>query len=316
MDNPAFEDISAGTVILRENAVSDRVFIIDEGEVEVLRRVEGKFREMRRLGPGDFFGELSLLEDLPGSDVVRAVSDCRLLTISKDLLPHVLRENIDVALLMIRRLSIRAEENQQLTLDTEMPPPEPTPEPAKELAKAQSAKEPEPAPKPEPTPEPAKEPESQEVKPEAEKEQGPDKKQEPDTPYKTAVVEVVTSAEELSEEASLLHEESGTILPLPPSEELTIGRLHIDFSPDIDLRLLDTQRSVSRLHAQITSKGDQLLLWENEERPTVNGTFVNGERLPPGQEHVLVDGDQLRFGTLTLLFRWPPVQRQEPQAAS
>ena len=50
-----------GEIIIREGEVGEELFLISEGEVEVDR--EG--REVARLGPGDFFGELALMSGNP-----------------------------------------------------------------------------------------------------------------------------------------------------------------------------------------------------------------------------------------------------------
>jgi putative ABC transport system ATP-binding protein len=50
-----------GEIIIREGEVGEELFLISEGEVEIDR--EG--REVARLGPGDFFGELALMSGNP-----------------------------------------------------------------------------------------------------------------------------------------------------------------------------------------------------------------------------------------------------------
>jgi CRP-like cAMP-binding protein len=50
----------AGDVIVQRGDAADEMFVIRPGEVEIRR--DGL---VARLGPGDFFGEMSLLEPLP-----------------------------------------------------------------------------------------------------------------------------------------------------------------------------------------------------------------------------------------------------------
>jgi hypothetical protein len=76
---------------------------------------------------------------------------------------------------------------------------------------------------------------------------------------------------------------------------LTLGR-----ADDNDVRL--SARGVSRHHA--------LLVWAEgrwciEDRGSVNGTFVNGTRVPFGSPHPLRHGDRIRLGTEELVFSWP-----------
>jgi len=59
------------------------------------------------------------------------------------------------------------------------------------------------------------------------------------------------------------------------------------------------EAGVSRRHANLTIQGGQVLLADNS---SANGTFVNGQQLgnTPRQ---LADGDQVRVGRVTLIFR-------------
>lgn len=78
-------------------------------------------------------------------------------------------------------------------------------------------------------------------------------------------------------------------------DRLTLGR-----ADDNDVRL--SSRDVSRHHA--------VLFWTNgrwcvEDRGSVNGTFVNGTRVPFGSPHPLRHGDRIRLGSEELVFSWP-----------
>jgi len=68
-------ELPAGTDLIAEGGVGREFFVIAEGEVAVLR---GK-REVARLHPGDFVGELSLLDDGPRNATVRALTNVRVL---------------------------------------------------------------------------------------------------------------------------------------------------------------------------------------------------------------------------------------------
>ncbi|WP_394782169.1 Crp/Fnr family transcriptional regulator [Undibacterium sp.] len=57
---------------------SQAIYIVLSGAASVARRANGVEEEIIRLGPGDFFGELALLDNAPRSAVARAAEDCRL----------------------------------------------------------------------------------------------------------------------------------------------------------------------------------------------------------------------------------------------
>ena len=67
--------LPAGTDLIAEGGVGREFFVIADGEVAVLR---GR-KEIARLHPGDFVGELSLLEAGPRNATVRAITDVRVL---------------------------------------------------------------------------------------------------------------------------------------------------------------------------------------------------------------------------------------------
>ena len=68
--------------------------------------------------------------------------------------------------------------------------------------------------------------------------------------------------------------------------------------PDIDLTPVDVNRSVSRRHAKILRTGHEYHVLE--EVGTVNGTYVNEQRIPTGVPVTLHDGDALKIGLIAM----------------
>jgi CRP-like cAMP-binding protein len=75
-----FRDAPAGTVIFEEGTHGTEMFGIVTGEVE-LRRSNGA---VRRLGPGDTFGEMAIIDSSPRGGTVVAVTDTTLAVIDRD----------------------------------------------------------------------------------------------------------------------------------------------------------------------------------------------------------------------------------------
>ena len=70
----------AGEELIHEGEAGKQFFVLLDGEAEVRR--DGV--EINRLGPGDFFGEISLLSDRPTTASVETTGPARLLVIAPD----------------------------------------------------------------------------------------------------------------------------------------------------------------------------------------------------------------------------------------
>lgn len=88
---------AAGERILEEGAPGDSFFLIDRGQVQVLRRLGGTPREMARLGEGECFGEMAMLTGQERAATVVAATDVDVLVIDKAGFQDVLAKNPDVA---------------------------------------------------------------------------------------------------------------------------------------------------------------------------------------------------------------------------
>jgi cAMP-dependent protein kinase regulator len=80
-----FRSCAAGEVIIREEDPSTEFFIVDSGRVRVTQ--DGS--ERRTLGPGEFFGEIALLFDVPRTASVIAMEECRVLALPGDIFRRI-----------------------------------------------------------------------------------------------------------------------------------------------------------------------------------------------------------------------------------
>lgn len=90
--------VDKGKVLVREGEFSYEFMAIEEGEAEVSRDGE----HVAGLGPGDFFGELGLLQKELRNATVTAKSEMRLVTLDKWDLKR-LERNIPQAIERIRK---------------------------------------------------------------------------------------------------------------------------------------------------------------------------------------------------------------------
>lgn len=98
----------AGEIILEDESDGEELFLIAEGRVRILKK--GKFSEERLLAllhPGDFFGELELVDGRPRSARVVAMDDCVMYALQKEDFETLLQESHPVTIRLMQVLSIR-----------------------------------------------------------------------------------------------------------------------------------------------------------------------------------------------------------------
>jgi CRP-like cAMP-binding protein len=71
-------DVAAGTVLMTEGRTGQEFFVILAGTIEVTQHGS----PVNTLGPGDFLGEIALLDDGPRTATATAVTDSRLLVLA------------------------------------------------------------------------------------------------------------------------------------------------------------------------------------------------------------------------------------------
>jgi CRP-like cAMP-binding protein len=107
-------ELKAGEYVFREGELGTEMYILNEGKVEILNQVGDEEQVLAVLEKGDFFGEMSVLEDLPRAASARAVTDIRLLQINGSTFDQLLQGNPEIAVRMMRKLSRRLRETDEL----------------------------------------------------------------------------------------------------------------------------------------------------------------------------------------------------------
>jgi CRP-like cAMP-binding protein len=97
----------AGAVIIKEGDPGLGFFLITEGRVDVSHR-DHRIREM---GPGEFFGEMALMEETPRSATVTALERTRCLQLVRWDFRALLKENPDLAVRMLEVVVQRLREH-------------------------------------------------------------------------------------------------------------------------------------------------------------------------------------------------------------
>jgi len=93
-----------GHLLLRQGEVGHEMFVLLEGEVEVLVEKGDSTTTVATLGPGEFLGEMALFDGERRSATVRAKGDVRALTVDRRNLLSRITEDPTLAFRLIRSL--------------------------------------------------------------------------------------------------------------------------------------------------------------------------------------------------------------------
>ncbi|MBI3193362.1 MAG: cyclic nucleotide-binding domain-containing protein [Ignavibacteriae bacterium] len=105
-----------GEAIVRAGESGDCMYVIQAGQVRIVKEREGKEVELAVLNEGDFFGEMSIFNHEVRSATVYAIGDVRLLTVDKKSFLHKVHQDPSLAFSIVEKLSCRVRElNEEVT---------------------------------------------------------------------------------------------------------------------------------------------------------------------------------------------------------
>jgi CRP-like cAMP-binding protein len=234
---------AAGDLIFRQGELGTEMFIIQEGEVKIVKHINGESHVLSHLERGDFFGEMAVLESVARTADAIAETEVRCVLINGSRFDEMLRKNPEVAVRIIRKYSKRLREANALL---------------ERLV--------------------GREIDSDHAALDATQLAAPDKA------TRHRLVDLTSQKEFF----------------FTNGDETTIGRADpvTGILPDIDLTGVDTNRSVSRRHAKIIRSGSEFMILE--EVGTVNGTFVNDQRIPTGTPVTMHHNDMIKIGLIAM----------------
>jgi CRP-like cAMP-binding protein len=234
---------STGDLVFSQGDLGTEMFIILDGEVEIVKHINDESHVLSHLEKGDFFGEMALLESAPRTADAVAKSEVRVLVINGSQFDEMLRKNPEIAVRIIRKYSKRLREANALL---ERLVGRPVDDDHHSLDATNIAP--------------------------------------PPKAKQHRIVDLAT----------------GTAFFLSSGDETTIGRADpvTGILPDVDLTAVDTNRSVSRRHAKIIRTGNDYHVLE--EVGTVNGTYVNDQRIPTGVPVTIHNGDLVKIGLVAM----------------
>jgi len=107
-------EFAAGRFIFHEGDLGTEMFIIHEGQIEILQESAAGPRQLAVLDRGDFFGEMSILEELPRNAAARALTDVKIIMIDGATFDSMLRADPEIGIRIMRKLSRRVRQADTL----------------------------------------------------------------------------------------------------------------------------------------------------------------------------------------------------------
>lgn len=107
-----------GEVLFFEGEPGDSLYIVSDGTVKVYRVAEdGREKTLALLGPGEFFGEMALLDEGPRSAIAETLEPSALYLLHRNDFLATITENPSIALQIIRVLSRRIRQTNAQIMD-------------------------------------------------------------------------------------------------------------------------------------------------------------------------------------------------------
>ena len=93
----------------------DRMYMIHTGQIGISTNSDPEVKAfVATLGPGDFFGEMNLLDDLPRSATAHVLEDAELFSIERGKLRHLVINYPELSFGMLKSLSMRLRNTNEL----------------------------------------------------------------------------------------------------------------------------------------------------------------------------------------------------------
>src|SRR5882724_2176736 len=115
----------AGEVIIQENDLGETAYVINEGQVEVSKELDGHKVHLAYLGAGETFGEMSMIDEKPRSATVTAVTAVVVSEIRRDDFFASFQSDPNVALPLLKILFERLRESDAMILQLQTADPQP-----------------------------------------------------------------------------------------------------------------------------------------------------------------------------------------------
>jgi CRP-like cAMP-binding protein len=96
-----------GTVLFEEGDLGHKLYVLQSGKVRISKTVQDKTKVLAVLGPGDFFGEMAILNQKPRTATAEVIEEAQLLVLDGKTLQQMVVSNAEIAVRLIKKLARR-----------------------------------------------------------------------------------------------------------------------------------------------------------------------------------------------------------------
>lgn len=111
MTDPLFarfgREYQTGDVLFREGDSGDHMLVVQSGAVRITKKMAGDEKVLAVLGPGEFLGEMAILNGKPRTATAVVTEPTRCLVIDARTLETMVARNTEIALRLIKKLARR-----------------------------------------------------------------------------------------------------------------------------------------------------------------------------------------------------------------
>lgn len=97
----------AGTVLFREGDEGATMYVLQSGRVRISKGSQDGSKTLAVLGPGEFFGEMAILNRKPRTATAEVVEAARLLVLDAKTFEAMVLSNVEIAVRLIKKLARR-----------------------------------------------------------------------------------------------------------------------------------------------------------------------------------------------------------------
>ena len=103
-----------GEILFREGEQGDLMFVLQEGSVRISKAVKDEEKTLAILGPGEFFGEMAILNNKPRTATAVVEERAKVLVLGARTFEQMVVSNAEIAVRLIKKLARRLDSANEL----------------------------------------------------------------------------------------------------------------------------------------------------------------------------------------------------------